>query len=265
MVPMDVDAGTTHTPQPPAAAGRALVGVVRTKSIASASGGLHARPQSAVAKLHQRPKHEWVTAEPRAKDSKYYKLSGYDMASFTLGGFTSANTAEETDSPLQPRRMRMATEQMDQQRDCDAAGEAAAEHGAAPASTARPHRSAADRLPHLPAGWRAGKERIGALLAPGAKKREPEPVDVVRPVLQNLTANQTARDGEKLPDGSKPHRANKQLSVDEHYAAEEYSDANGYTKDGPPARRCCTAAHAHPWACAFAFTPPQANATCKRC
>ena len=98
------------------------------------------------------------------------------------------------------------------------------------------HRAAAAEplLPNLPAAFVETTASVGPNVPHPSKEGRtvpPAAVPVVRPRAGSVIIGDELVN---LPNGEKPARPNKLLTVFEHNTAAEYSDANGYTKDGAP-------------------------------
>ena len=105
-----------------------------------------------------------------------------------------------------------------------------------PHAARRPHRpaaanSAAAALPNLSAAFTAGKASIGPLVQDPSGKAKPKPPAAVD-VVWSGPARAPHEHLVQLPGGKNPHRVNKVLTVSEHFVAKQYSDDNGYSKDG---------------------------------
>ena len=167
-----------------------------------------------------------------------------------LAFWSSPQATQRTATPDVP----MADVESDHS-DSDAEEEVAADpdgaDGAAtqPAKERRRHRKK-NPLPNLPAGFIAGKESLGPLQhTPGGRAKPGEKVDVVLPVGHVCDADEEqevptapSKKSKLLPDGSKPYRIDKRLTVKAHQRAENFARENKFISaaDGmlrPPALR----------------------------
>ena len=161
-----------------------------------------------------------------------------------LAFWGSPQTQQHEAAPEAPMDEEPAAEDDEEEVYVDAADSAAdsSAAGTAAAKPRRPHRKK-DPLPNLPAEFAVGRESLGPLQhTEGGRAKAGEKQDVVVPHGHVCEADgedsdvgPTNKNSKLLPDGSKPYRIDKRLTVKAHQRAENFAREHKFiSKDGTP-------------------------------